>query len=248
MVRLYMLLAQGLAATRHVIWATIRRRVGDKTLTTNIQFDLIANAKDSLRRAVNLLAWKEIESTDARFKHAITNAAHSIELLLKERLRRQDPDLVWENKAKNTNREPRTVNVDNAISRLEAMARVNFIASDKMMIQYIRKARNEIEHYEWNMTGREAKHIVGEALAFAFEFGKKHLDINLDSEFREDDTWAVLIDELYEFTRAYAARIESMIEERGEQTYYCDACNERTVPVRSCSCELCGHWNNADII
>jgi len=49
-------------------------------------------------------------------------------------------------------------------------------------------------------------------------------------------------------SRTRATRIESMIEERGEQTYYCDACNERTVPMRGCSCELCGHWNNVDTI
>jgi len=62
-----------------------------------IQFDLLANARDSLRQAVALLAWKDIEPADARLKHAITNAARSIELLLKERLRRINPAFVLEN-------------------------------------------------------------------------------------------------------------------------------------------------------
>jgi hypothetical protein len=34
-----------------------------------------ANARDSLRQAVELLAWKDIGSDHARLKHAITNAA-----------------------------------------------------------------------------------------------------------------------------------------------------------------------------
>lgn len=53
-----------------------------------IQFDLLSNARDSLKRAVDLLAWDDFNSDDAKLKHSITNAAHAIELLLKERLRR----------------------------------------------------------------------------------------------------------------------------------------------------------------
>ena len=66
----------------------------------HIQFDLLANARDSLRQAVELLAWKDIRSDHAGLKHASTNAAHSIELLLKEPLRQVNPLLsgrTWTN-------------------------------------------------------------------------------------------------------------------------------------------------------
>ena len=53
--------------------------------------------QNSLRQAVELLAWKDIGSDHARLKHAIISAAHSTELLLKERLRRVNPAFVWEN-------------------------------------------------------------------------------------------------------------------------------------------------------
>src|SRR6266481_4031605 len=59
-------------------------RQQEALVSPHIQFDLLTNARDSLRQAVNLLAWKDIRSDQARLKHAITNAAHSIELLLKE--------------------------------------------------------------------------------------------------------------------------------------------------------------------
>lgn len=45
---------------------------------THIQFDLLSNARDSLRQGVELLAWKDIGTEHSRLKHAITNAAHSI--------------------------------------------------------------------------------------------------------------------------------------------------------------------------
>ena len=57
-----------------------------------IQFDLLNNAKDSLRQAVELLAIKLIGSDHARLKHSIMALSHGIELLLKERLRRINPD------------------------------------------------------------------------------------------------------------------------------------------------------------
>ena len=64
---------------------------------TVIQFNLLDNARDSLRQAVELLALDEIGSHHARLKHSITASAHCIELLLKERLRRINPAFVWEN-------------------------------------------------------------------------------------------------------------------------------------------------------
>jgi hypothetical protein len=59
-----------------------------------IEFDLIGNAIDSLTRAVELLAFEDVRFAQARLKHAIANAAHAIELLLKERLRRVSPALL----------------------------------------------------------------------------------------------------------------------------------------------------------
>ena len=88
----------------------------------NIEFDLLNNAKDSLRQAVELLAFKDIGSNHARLKHAITASAHCIELLLKERLRRVNPAFVWENVDKYPSLEARTVTVDTAISRLSRLA------------------------------------------------------------------------------------------------------------------------------
>jgi hypothetical protein len=97
----------------------------------HIQFDLLENARDSLRQAVQLLAWKDIESDHARLKHAITNAAHSIELLLKERLRQVNDAFVWENVDKFPNLAARTVTVDTAISRLKNIGGITLTDNDK---------------------------------------------------------------------------------------------------------------------
>ena len=208
---------------------------------SQIQFDLLANARDSLTRAVELVAWKDIQSEDVRLKHAITNAAHSIELLLKERLKRVHPELVWEGVDK-----ARTVNVDKAISRLMKIGNIELADNDIFILRSLRATRNAIEHYEWNTTVKEAKIIVGNALSFALSFADEHLDADLAAEFKKDDTWHMLIGELYDFARAHAARIEKKLREKGDWPSCCDACGEQTVPMRGRSCELCGHWQVVD--
>jgi hypothetical protein len=113
-----------------------------------VQFDLLSNAIDSLTQAVNLLAWKDIRSDQARLKHAITNAAHAIELLLRERLRRVNAAFVWENVDKYPSLEARTVTIDTAISRLKNIGDVTFTGNDEKNLRSLRTTRNAIEHYE----------------------------------------------------------------------------------------------------
>jgi hypothetical protein len=209
-----------------------------------IQFDLLSNAIDSLTQAVNLLAWKDIRSDQARLKHAITNAAHAIELLLKERLRRVNASFVWENVDKYPSLEVRTVTIDTAISRLKNIGDVTFTGNDEKNLRSLRTTRNAIEHYEWHTTEKEAKVIVGNALSFAFSFAVEHLGTDIAANFKRDDTWRVLIEELDDFVRAHGARIEAKLRAKGEFPLYCDACGELTVPMNRGSCELCGHWQD----
>lgn len=211
-----------------------------------IQFDLLANARDSLRQAVELLAWKDIGTDHARLKHVITHTAHSIELLLKERLHRINAALVWENVDKYPNLEANTVNVNTAISRLKNIGGIKFSATDETNIRSLRKTRNAIEHREWRTTEKEAKIIVGNALSFAFSFAAEQLGTDLAADFKQDDTWRSLIDELYDFVRVHGARLEATLKEKGEYPTCCDACGELTIPMRGGSCELCGHWQDVD--
>lgn len=212
----------------------------------NIEFDLLRNAKDSLRQAVELIATKDIGSHHARLKHAIIASAHCIELLLKERLRRIDPKFVWKHINKYANLKARTVTVDEAISRLKSLGNVQFSANDERNLKSLRTTRNAIEHYEWVTSETEAKIIVGHALSFAFGFAHDELGVDLSDEFKSDDTWAMLLNEMYEFTKAHSSRLEARFLANGEYPSCCDECGELTVPMRGGSCELCGHWQSVE--
>tara|TARA_R110002110_G_scaffold213154_1_gene426248 strand:+ start:1253 stop:1909 length:657 start_codon:yes stop_codon:yes gene_type:complete len=212
----------------------------------SIEFDLLNNAKDSLRQAVELIATREIGSNHARLKHAITASAHCIELLMKERLRRVNPAFVWENVDKYPSLEARTVTVDAAISRLKSIGSVTISENDERSLKSLRKTRNAIEHYEWRASEKEAKIIVGHALSFAIGFAHDELEVDLSSDFKSDDTWVMLVDELYEFSKAHGARIEARFLASGEYPNCCDECGELSVPMRGGSCEVCGHWQSIE--
>lgn len=211
-----------------------------------IEFDLLNNAKDSLRQAVELLAVKPIGSENARLKHSITASAHCIELLLKERLRRINPALVWENVDRYPSLEARTVTVDTAIGRLKAIGNVAFSVDDERTLKSLRTTRNAIEHYEWRTSVQEANVIIGKALSFAFAFSQEELQIDLACDFKDDDTWKMLLNEMYMFARAHAVRLETRMRARGECPECCDECGELTIPMLGGSCELCGHWQLLD--
>ena len=211
-----------------------------------IEFDLLNNAKDSLRQAVELLAFEEIGSDNARLKHAITASAHCIELLLKERLRRINPAFVWENVDKYPSLKARTVTGETAIHRLKSIGHVSFSADDERNLESLRNTRNAIEHYEWRTSEKEAKVIVGNALSFAFSFARDELGMNLENDFKHDDTWKMLLDAVYDFARSHGKRLEARLRARGGFPQCCDECGELTVPMDGGSCELCGHWQSID--
>lgn len=210
-----------------------------------IQFNLLSNAKDSLRQSVELIATKEIGSDHARIKHAITASAHCIELLLKERLGRINPAFIWENVDKYPNLDARTVTVNTAISRLKSIGNVKFSETDEQNLNSLRKTRNAIEHYEWETSENEAKIILGHGLSFAISFAQDELGTDLSSEFRSNDTWAMLLSELHEFATAHGARIEARLN-KGDGSTCCDECGELTVPIWGGSCDLCGHWQSIE--
>ena len=217
-----------------------------KTLSTKspIQFDLLSNARDSLKRAVDLMAWDDFSSDHAKLKHAITNAAHAIELLLKERLRREHPAFIWQNVDKYRSLQALTVTSETAVSRLTTICNVAFTDSDKASLLALRTTRNAIEHYEWHASEAEAKIIVGNALSFALGFAEEHLGIDLSADFKKDDTWSMLIQQAQEFARAHSSRIAT----KAPNVFLmrCDECQTETVTDVG-SCLLCGHWQEMGI-
>lgn len=212
---------------------------------SKIAFELIENAVDSVAHAIELMAWNEIADERSRLKQAILSVAHGVELLLKERLRKIHPALVWEDVDKYPRLDARTVGVDKAIHRLNAIGAVTLDAADVELLKSLRNTRNAIEHFSWQTTRQEATLIVGQALSFAVAFANQHLSYNISQRFKRDDTWRQLIQNSSAFHKAHTERHERQAPS-GEFDYPCDFCNAMTISRYGGACAICGHWNHVD--
>lgn len=212
----------------------------------NIRLTMLDNAQDSLSRAIEMLAWKEMSADTSRLKQAILGVAHAAELLLKERLSRTNQALIWDDVDKFPSIDARTVTVDRAISRLRKISGILISIEDERLLRSLRNTRNAIEHFEWQTTKGEADLIIGSALSFCLTFAHEHLGRDLAYEFKRDDTWQQLIGELTEFSRSHGVRVREKLEANGILAAECGFCENDTVPITGGACELCGHWNNFD--
>ena len=208
----------------------------------SIEFTMLDNAVDSMERVVELLAWHRDMRDNSRLKQAIILTAHSIELLLKERLRRVHPSLIWEDVDKYPRLDARTVTVDKAIHRLQSIAGIALHEKDARIVRSLRDTRNAVEHFSWQTTTQEANHIIGQGLSFAISFAKTHLATDLMYRFRDDNTWAVLIETNEKFASAYDVRVKNAVQFPPEQLGECSFCRAMAKSTATGACTICGHW------
>lgn len=210
-----------------------------------IEFTLIQNAIDSIERAVDLLAWKDVSKDSSRLKQAILLTAHATELLLKERLRRIHPSLIWEDVDKYPRLDARTVGVDKAISRLKSIGGIVLKESDAELLRSLRNTRNAIEHFHWQTSRNEANMIIGQGLSFAIQFAASELETDIAFLFRDDDTWDQLLSQNAAFAHAHAERIEQAMASENKPVQECSYCRAMTFDIATGTCSLCGHWGSS---
>jgi hypothetical protein len=167
-------------------------------------------------------------------------------LLLKERLRQINPAFVWENIDKYPSLSARTVTLEKALSRLESIGGIQIEEKDKKALMACRNMRNAIQHFEFEITEKEAKVMIGKTLSFIFSFDSSELKIDLEEDFKEDDTWILLVEGLYEFANEHGPRISSRLIELGGPVGSCSYCGQDTVDLIWERCSLCGQSYEPD--
>ena len=208
-----------------------------------IKFDLLSNAADSIERAIKLVAWGDDQSESRRLKQAVQAIAHGVELLLKERVKRIHPALMWENVDKYPSLSARTLTAEGAMSRLVNIGGLSFSPKDSELIRSLRATRNAIEHYSWETTKQEADQIIGKALAFAIYFSR----VELNHEFfgyqtRKDDSFQSLLVANPSFAAALSARETESTTADERQEAVCGFCRALSVNPKTGACRICGHW------
>ena len=205
----------------------------------HFELDLIDNAKSSLKHAVGHLV-NEDGADEIDLKYAIRDVAHVVELLLKERLCRIHPAFVWSNVDKYPSTEAFTVDTKIAIVRLRKFGDIKFSEEDVKTINICRKFRNFIEHYKFKIKYEEAKIVIGRMLSFIFEFSANNLDMDLENDFRRNDTWKALLG-IYEFWEARKNVVEEKMVKEERAVCDCPSCGVRTFDLELEECQLCEH-------
>jgi len=207
---------------------------------SKVEFDLLSNAIDSLHHAIDHFAPLGDEPVASDYKRAILDVSHVVELLLKERLSREHPALIWRNVEKYPSLDAQTVTVDEAIARLDAICRVKISAEDRGAIDVSKRLRNSIQHFRFSITAKEAKISIGKMLAFILDFSERELAHSIRKDLQRDERLQDL-GAIHEFYQAYEKKIEA--EMRGKEKFVqtCSRCELTSFDLTAGVCEVCGH-------
>lgn len=178
-----------------------------------------------------------------KYKRAILAVAHAIELLLKERLRRIHPSLIWENVDNFPDLGAKTVSLDKAITRLKRIGGLEFSEKDEKLIRSIKRTRNAIEHYSWSIASQEAEYIIGTSLSLAIFFSETHLRHTIMGYGEvTEGMFSDLLASNPHFAQAHSYRQSEEYKKHVKSKAECAFCKS-LVESNQEACPKCGHWN-----
>ncbi|MGD1927823.1 MAG: hypothetical protein ACFB12_02850 [Leptolyngbyaceae cyanobacterium] len=144
---------------------------------TKVELSLLENGLDFILKGIDELFDEEhvireystaADIGSSGYKYGVIHLFSGFLLLLKERLFRHVPELIFKGKISEakkkiaTGKAPNTVGLDEALERLEFGPRVVFSEDNLNIIRSIQKTRNEFEHYKVSVN----KHYLWKNVSF----------------------------------------------------------------------------------
>ncbi|MBD2005590.1 MULTISPECIES: hypothetical protein [Cyanophyceae] len=160
--------------------------ITDSSSGNNFVLGLEDNAMDSLEHSVEHLCAAE---RDTDLKYTVLHIFHATELFLKARLAKDGLEQIYKNKK--VEPDGYTVDFKNIIKRLHQIG-VCLSEQDKSDLEFLRKVRNSIEHYEFAGDYEQIENYVGRAMRFLKIFLYKELGLDLQNELTERTYEALL--------------------------------------------------------
>jgi hypothetical protein len=145
-----------------------------------LRLSLLENAHDSLNDSLENADLAEEHAR--RWKLAIFLLVHALELLMKERLRREHRLLVFSN----VDKPGHTVSMETALGRLQALG-VGIGAADQHAIRTAIGWRDRIAHYEVDLSVEDAQRIYALLFEFLHSFHRRELGEDVHSHLSEEN-------------------------------------------------------------
>lgn len=153
--------------------------MGHVTARTSFKLSLIENAFDSLNESLNYV--EQSNDDPSRWKFAVLNLTHALELLLKHRLRVENELLVWDN----VDRPGKTVSLERAVERLIRL-NLGVSSSDRATIEQARIWRNNITHFEVDLVLEDVREIYIQTFEFFYRFFDQQLNDSLTDRVKDE--------------------------------------------------------------
>lgn len=178
-----------------------------------MKITLIENALDFILSAVEHAK----EDNDRSLKYAVLHLSDGVELVLKEKLKREhwsllfaDVDKASENALKTG--EFKSVDFDECVGRLESISGLN-MKSHIDLLRLLRRHRNKLQHFEYSGSRDEIISILVKTWGFVLDFLHDHLpDVVRDQDVTIEKIKEFMI-ENENFVKERSAAIQSAIDE-----------------------------------
>lgn len=188
-----------------------RQEMKDKSV---LKLSLLENAFDFLNCSLDFFVRARNQDSQKEWKFAILNIVHAIELLLKERLRREHELLIYANidKYKPISRQTPTVTWQVLIERIKYVLGNDLEKIDAGRIDKARELRNQMVHYDIELHFPEIYHEYANLWNFVREFTEKILGenfsqrINTELQVENDDLGALFYEEIVYYNSIFMAK------------------------------------------
>jgi hypothetical protein len=194
----------------------------------SLELDLFNNAVDFISTGVDELfddrsRFIDVEPPDRSirtYKYGVLHLYSGFLLLLKERLRRHLEELIFAGNLGDTKRklaagkEPNTVDLHEALERLEIGPKITFSSAEIRDIERIQRFRNRFEHYKCSANTYELWSALTRFLALIERFLVGELEIRLDTPTDE----ASLVKRIRSIKEVWEQVKKKQVEEWEKQT------------------------------
>ncbi|MFI5251536.1 MAG: hypothetical protein ACHQQQ_03795 [Bacteroidota bacterium] len=205
---------------------------------SQLKLNLFDNSHSFTKEALSKAILAEKDPTQWHF--AILFLVQAIELILKERLRREHPILIY----KEIDNPKKTTTLMQTVSRLQQIAKVEFKKEDLNAIEKASEWRNIIVHFEIDVSVQIFKPVFAILLGFLSDFHQNHFEQDLHY-YIPNDLWeeAISINQYGNeiFNRAQLLMEQNNIDQK--YVWICHACGWEAFVIQDdeCTCYVCGH-------
>lgn len=197
-------------------------------MALNLEYSMLDNCLSFIKQAADnaVMAQNDID----KWPFAILNLVQAVELSLKEALFRIHPVLIFDN----INQPKHTISATTALVRLENpyISKLKLEEHQKTKFKKAIGLRNQIIHFQFNLTKDQAISRFSEVFAFLVYFLGRHLDIEID-EVIPIEQFTTLIEVEKCFHELKVKAIQRIQEENisPEWVLPCPYCGEETFVV-----------------